>query len=194
MRIITGSARGTKLTSLEGEATRPTSGRVKEAIFSMIQFDIEGRSVLDLFCGSGQLALEALSRGAAFAVMTDTAAEAVAVIKANAQKTRLYDRCRISMMDYHSYLGRNTGRETFDLIFLDPPFKSGFLKKALAEIIGGGFAKKTSIIICESGTEDIFEGDEALRSKFSVLRHARYGKTHITLLAPNMPNITIGEK
>ena len=104
MRIITGSARGTKLVTLEGETTRPTAERVKEAVFSMLQFEIEGRMVLDLFAGSGQLALEALSRGAAKATMIDTSRDAVAVIMENAKKTRLFDRCRISCADSISFI------------------------------------------------------------------------------------------
>ena len=89
MRIITGKAKGTKLLTLEGNDTRPTSERSKEAIFSMLQFDIEGRDVLDLFAGCGQLSLEALSRGAAHAVMTDKSAEAIRIIRTNAAKTKL---------------------------------------------------------------------------------------------------------
>ncbi|MBQ2240957.1 MAG: RsmD family RNA methyltransferase, partial [Clostridia bacterium] len=92
MRIITGSARGVSLMTLPGEATRPTAERTKEAVFSMIQFDIEGRKILDLFAGSGQLALEALSRGAASAVLCDKSKEAINIIKKNAEKTRLSDR------------------------------------------------------------------------------------------------------
>ena len=89
MRVITGSARGAKLKTLEGLATRPTSDRVKEAIFNIIQFDIEGRRVLDLFGGSGQLAIEALSRGADYAVLVDQSAEAVKVIKDNLKKGKI---------------------------------------------------------------------------------------------------------
>ena len=92
MRIITGSARGVSLMTLPGEATRPTAERTKEAVFSMIQFDIEGRKILDLFAGSGQLALEALSRGAASAVLCDKSKEAINIIKKNAEKTRLSDK------------------------------------------------------------------------------------------------------
>ena len=88
MRIITGSARGAVLTTLEGEATRPTSSKVKEAIFSSIQFDLEGRRFLDLFAGSGQMGLEALSRGAEKAVMVDNSREAIEIMKANAQKNQ----------------------------------------------------------------------------------------------------------
>ena len=99
MRIITGSARGVSLLTLPGEATRPTAERTKEAVFSMIQFDIEGRKVLDLFAGSGQLALEALSRGAAEAVLCDNSKEAINIIKKNAEKTRLAAKGKIYAAD-----------------------------------------------------------------------------------------------
>ena len=127
MRVITGSARGTKLVTLEGDNTRPTSDRVKEAVFSMLQFDIEGRAVLDLFAGSGQLALEALSRGAARATLIDQSRDAVNVIIENAKKTHLFDKCRISAADYMSFIRGASGREKYDIIFLDPPYKSDLL-------------------------------------------------------------------
>ena len=104
MRIITGIARGTKLETLDSDATRPTSDKVKEAIFSMIQFEIEGRRVLDLFGGSGQLALEALSRGAARATIIDESREAVNIIINNAKHAKLYDKCRISAISYSAFL------------------------------------------------------------------------------------------
>ncbi|HPU17141.1 MAG TPA: 16S rRNA (guanine(966)-N(2))-methyltransferase RsmD [Bacillota bacterium] len=190
MRIITGSARGTKLETLEGEAMRPTGGRVKEAVFSMIQFDIEGRRVLDLFAGSGQLALEALSRGAESAVIIDSSAEAIEIIKRNAKKTHLYDKCTISLMDYEAYLSRrshSSGSATeggFDIIFLDPPYNTDYLKKSLSMIAKGKIAKQNSIIVCESGHEDVFSGDEELAEKYRVLKKSRYGRVYITLLTP----------
>ena len=191
MRIITGSARGTKLEALEGEAMRPTGGRVKEAVFSMIQFDIEGRKVLDLFAGSGQLALEALSRGAESAVIIDSSAEAVEIIKRNAKKTHLYDKCTISVMDYKAYLSRRSydsgsANESggFDIIFLDPPYKTDYLKKSLSMIASGRIAKPNSIIICESDHEAVFSGDEELATKYRVLKKNRYGRLYITLLTP----------
>ena len=118
MRVITGSARGTKLDALEGEITRPTTDKVKEAVFSMIQFDIEGRAVLDLFAGSGQLALEALSRGAARATLIDQSRDAVAIITANAKKTHLYEKCRISAADYTSFIRGAAGRDKYDIVSL----------------------------------------------------------------------------
>ena len=111
MRIITGKARGTKLQTLAGEATRPTAERTKEAIFSMINFDIAGARVLDLFAGSGQLGLEALSRGAKSAVLNDSSREAAAIIRANAEKTRLVDSCEILSLQNENKQLRNLGDE-----------------------------------------------------------------------------------
>ena len=177
-------ARGAKLVTLEGENTRPTGERVKEAVFSMIQFDIEGRRVLDLFGGSGQLGLEALSRGAESAVIIDSAAEAVEIIKANAKTTRLFDRCRISIMEYEPFLRRAAGRESFDIIFLDPPYKSDYLYRSLRLIASGGVARRGALLICESADGDVFRGDAELEAQYRVIRRANYGKANITLLTP----------
>ena len=104
MRIITGRARGIRLDTLEGEMTRPTTERAKEAIFSRLQFEVEGRRVLDLFAGSGQMGLEALSRGATHAVMVDQSKEAIAIIRKNAERTRLADDCTIVCSDFSDFL------------------------------------------------------------------------------------------
>lgn len=205
MRIITGSARGTKLATLEGENTRPTTDRVKEALFSMIQFDIEGRNVLDLFGGSGQLALEALSRGAAKATIIDQSRDAVEIIIENAKKTHLFDRCRISSADYASFIRGAAGREKYDIIFLDPPYKSGFLPLSLKYISDAKLCAVGSHIVCETECDvptkytrlrkseefsnesvlnDVFGGSEELMSRFEVLKSTLYGRTRITLLTP----------
>ena len=134
MRIITGSARGTKLETLEGENTRPTSERAKMAIFNTLQFDIEGRKVLDLFGGSGQMALEALSRGAASAFICEADNAAFEVIKRNARKTKLFDRVRLVCTDYKSALRSLSGKEKFNIIFLDPPYNSDYLADSLKKI------------------------------------------------------------
>ena len=109
MRIISGTAKGIRLKTLEGDATRPTAERVKEAVFSMLQGDIESRDVLDLFAGSGQMGLEALSRGASSAVLIDNSVNALKIIKENAEKTKLNDRCDIRKDEYLSYLKKNIG-------------------------------------------------------------------------------------
>ncbi len=205
MRVITGSARGTKLAALEGDATRPTSDKVKEALFSMIQFDIEGRNVLDLFGGSGQLALEALSRGAAHATIIDQSRDAVNIIIENAKKTHLFEKCRVSAADYASFIRGATGRKQYDIVFLDPPYDGGFLPAALEKLLDAEIFAPGARIICESDTEyasrkvkakkdetlsrlgvlnEVFSGDEALMARYTLLRTAVYGRTRITLLTP----------
>ena len=183
MRIITGTARGTKLATLDGEATRPTTERVKEAIFSMIQFDLADAMVLDLFAGSGQLGLEALSRGAGKAHLVDRSAEAVDIIKKNAQKTHLWERCRLVLSDYAEYLRVSKGKFKFDFVFLDPPYGSGMLQKALAMLPDCDLLADGAWIFCEDETEDLFGGDEALASKFNVEKQNRYGRVYITVLS-----------
>lgn len=183
MRIITGSAKGIRLKTLEGDATRPTSERVKEAVFSMIQGDIEDREVLDLFCGSGQMALEALSRGASHAVAVDKALPAIKIITENAEKTKLISKCTIVRDEYLGFIKRNRGRK-FDIVFLDPPYASGYYSIALKAMLDNDMLKPSTMIICESGEQVIFNGDEALEKRFYVVKHSRYSKTFITILSP----------
>lgn len=183
MRIITGSARGVRLETLEGEeVTRPTAERVKEAIFSAIQFETEGRRVLDLFGGSGQLGLEALSRGARSCMFVDASEEAIAVIKRNAQKTRLADRCRYLISDYRNYLRKARGRDCFDLVFLDPPYATHAHADALARLLEGGLVAPDCLFVCESGEPDIFGENEQLAARFTTRKTARYTHTYIHIL------------
>ncbi len=205
MRVITGSARGTKLDALEGEVTRPTTDRVKEALFSMIQFDIEGRAVLDLFGGSGQLAIEALSRGAARATIVDQSRDAVNIIMDNAKRTHLFDRCRISAADYSSFIRGAAGREKYDIVFLDPPYDSGLLPASLEALHKGDLYADGAYIVCETDCDipvknsrarkdedltaecvlrDVFGGKEDLAAKYDVVKSNLYGRTRITLLTP----------
>ena len=176
MRVITGSARGAKLKTLEGLATRPTSDRVKEAIFNIIQFDIQGRRVLDLFGGSGQLAIEALSRGADYAVIVDQSAEAVKVIKDNLKKVRFDQQASVFQMDYLRYL--STAREKFDIIFLDPPYAEKSLENALQKISEIDILSDDGIIICERPKDKVLppEVGGLLCSK-----DYNYGKTAVNL-------------
>lgn len=184
MRIITGSARGVNLFTLPGEATRPTAERTKEAIFSMIQFDIEGRKVLDLFAGSGQLALEALSRGAAEAVLCDSSREAANVIRKNAEKTRLSDKCKINITDANTLIGR-LGGEKFDIVFLDPPYALKLIPGVLSRLLECGRLKSTSIVVCETaGAQDVFCENSELFEKFNIKKQAKYGAAFVTILQP----------
>jgi len=185
MRIITGKAKGTKLYSLEGEdVTRPTSERAKEAIFSMLQFEIEGRRVLDLFAGSGQLGLEAMSRGADYAMFVDQSRDAMNIVKKNAEKTHFFDKCGYLVSDYRSYLRKMGGREYFDIVFLDPPYRSDSLCDALLRIHEEKIIKDTGVVVCESDREDIILGNEEVLSKYTVEKNSGYGKVRIMILRP----------
>ncbi len=180
MRIITGSAKGAKLLTLEGLETRPTAERTKEAVFSMLQFDIEGRKVLDLFSGSGQMALESLSRGAESAVLLDKSKDAVTVIRKNAEKTRLADKCKIYCADCFDYLSRNKG-EKFDIVFIDPPYALNLVGKSLSALLKAESLKPTSIVVCESGAPDVFGGDKTLEDNFEILKSGKYGVAYVNI-------------
>jgi 16S rRNA (guanine(966)-N(2))-methyltransferase RsmD len=176
MRVITGSARGAKLKTLEGLATRPTSDRVKEAIFNIIQFDIEGRKVLDLFAGSGQLAIEALSRGAAHAVLVDQSGDAVKVIRDNLKKVKFDQSTTVIQSDYLRYL--STVREQFDIIFLDPPYAENFLENALRKISEIDILTEGGIIVCERSREKVLP---ARVGNLICSKDYCYGKTAVNL-------------
>lgn len=181
MRIIAGSARGTKLETLPGENTRPTSERAKEALFSMLQFELQQRRVLDLFAGSGQLALEALSRGASDAVLCDVSAPAAAVIAKNIEKTHMKDRCRLLRADYQACCRMVRG-EPFDLVFLDPPYAQRLVCPALRALMQEGLLHAGALIVCESEEADVFETDPALRSQFVIRKISKYGAAYLTVL------------
>lgn len=182
MRIITGKARGVRLKTLEGEATRPTSERCKEALFSMLQFDIEGRDVLDLFAGSGQLGLEALSRGALSATMVDKSKQATKIIDENIVKTKLLDGARVICSDAVDFIRTVRGRKKYDIVFIDPPYAqraaAGYAKK----LYDAGLLKSTTIIACESEEEDIFLSCPEAREVFEVIKQKKFSISYITLL------------
>lgn len=176
MRVITGSARGAKLKTLEGLTTRPTSDRVKEAVFNIIQFGVEGRRVLDLFGGSGQMAIEALSRGADYAVIVDENKQAVSVIKENLKKVKFDQQASVFQMDYLRYL--SSCREKFDIIFLDPPYAEKYLENALQKISEIDILTEGGIIVCERPREKVMPpqvGDLICSKDYN------YGKTAVNL-------------
>lgn len=173
MRIITGSKRGKKLSALEGEQVRPTTDRVKESLFTILQFQLEGRRFLDLFAGSGQIGLEALSRGAAQAVFVDLSRDSIRVVEQNIKACGFQDSARVVQSDFAAYL-RST-REKFDVAFLDPPFRSGLLEQALP--LAAGAMNPGGILVCEHPR------DEALPEEvgpFRKYREYRYGKIMLT--------------
>ena len=179
MRIITGSARGISLKTLEGERTRPTAEKVKEAVFSSLQFDLEGRSVLDLFAGSGQMGLEALSRGARRAVFIDEAREAMEIVKDNAKKTGFFDVSHFLVSDYRNYLRKAAGREQFDIVFIDPPYAERIARDAMERVIAARMVKEGTLFVLES-EEDLSSDltDEAL----TLVKAKKYGRSYIHIL------------
>ncbi len=183
MRIITGKARGTHLVTLAGENTRPTAERAKEAVFSMLQFELADKQVLDLFAGSGQMALEAISRGAAHAVLCDASREAIGVIRKNAEKTRLLLQCDILCGDYRTLLQTMKHKKRFDIVFLDPPYAMRAIPEALRLLIDCRLLSPNAKLVCETAGEgDVFLGDDALASRFEILRVSRYGAACVTIL------------
>lgn len=174
MRVITGTAKGCRLQTLTGLDTRPTVERVKEGIFSAIAFEIEGRRVLDLFAGSGQMGIETLSRGAASCTFVDRSREAVAIIKQNLQTTKLFQRATVVCGDALELLTHQ--KEPFDLVLLDPPYADGLLLPCLEKLshcvtVGGA-------VLCESDREtDLPERVGSL----TLQRTYRYGRVLVRL-------------
>lgn len=179
MRIITGSAKGKTLQTLPGLQTRPTAEKVKEAVFSALQFELEGRRVLDLFAGSGQMGLEAMSRGAAEVMFVDAAPEAMAVVKENAKKTGFFSDCRYLLSDYRSYLRKAAGRDTYHLFFIDPPYAMHACGDAAERIVTGGLALPGAVLVLESEEEDVLSGAEQAAAALTLRRATRYGRTWI---------------
>lgn len=180
MRIIAGKANRKALVTLPGEEiTRPTIERVKEGLFSAIQFEIAGRRVLDLFSGSGQIGLEAVSRGAEQAVLVDASLDAIGIIKKNAKNTNLAPQCKILKADYSEYLKSASGKEKFDLIFLDPPYSFDMKKAVLKRLTKADIFNDGAIIVCETDV-DICPEDENLYN-LTFKKKYRYGKVFITM-------------
>ena len=175
MRIITGKAKGKKLFTLEGEATRPTSERIKGAIFSAIQFDIEGRRALDLFAGSGQMGLEALSRGAVSATFIDSSRDAMEIVKKNARATNLFDESKFIVSDGANYIRKAQGRDQYDLVFIDPPYAMNLCKKSVEALLRYEALADGAIVVLESGDEEI-DLNSLPYSNFEVIKSTSYGK------------------
>ncbi len=176
MRVIAGKARGISLNTPDGMLTRPTSDRVKEAVFSVLHFDLPGARVLDLFGGTGQLGIEALSRGAKRAVFVDEQLAACKLIKENLRRTKLESQARVVPGDYASFLKKTSDK--FDIVFLDPPYAEVFLENALKIM--------TEIDILQSGGIIVTERplDKELTLDFlgyTRSKDYKYGKTLLTL-------------
>ena len=175
MRVITGTARGRRLKELTGMETRPTTDRVKEGIFNIIQFDLEGRRILDLYAGTGQLGIEALSRGAAGAVFVEQRRDAAELVRDNLKITQLSDKGRLVNGEALSFL--SAAREKFDIIFVDPPYAADLWENTLNAISRFDILSNHGIIICESPMEK--EMPE-MAPPYYLHRTYRYGQIKVT--------------
>ena len=175
MRVITGSARGRRLKTPEGQDIRPTTDNVKESVFNILQFDIEGRRVLDLFAGTGQLGIECLSRGAREAVFIDRDRDAVKIVRENL-KTCGFS-APVLQQDALGYLN-NCGK--FDLIFVDPPYDAGLYGSVLEKINSVDILSDGGIILCESRRETLLPD---MRKPYYKKKEYRYGRVKLSLYA-----------
>ena len=176
MRVITGKARGIPLKTPNGLMTRPTADRVKEALFSIIQYDIPTAKVLDLFGGTGQLGIEALSRDAKSAVFVDNREEACKLIRENLKKTKLHENAKVVCSDYQSFL--KNCQDKFDIIFLDPPYAEVFLENSIKLITEIDILQSSGIIVTERPVDKelLLDLPGYTRSK-----DYRYGKTILAI-------------
>ncbi len=173
MRVITGTARSKKLVTPKGLDVRPTTDMVKEAVFSAVQFEIEGAFVLDLFAGSGQIGIEALSRGAKGAVFLDKSRDAIAAVKENLKHTQLDDKAKVLLMDSLAFL--KSTQERFDFIFIDPPYEQGICELALPLAVQA--ASETCVIFCETRKHEQLPEQVG---EFQVKKVYHYGKIKVT--------------
>ena len=176
MRIISGQARGRRLKELQGMDTRPTTDKVKEGLFNIIQFELEGRRVLDLFGGTGQLGLEARSRGSESCVFVEQRRDAQNLIRENIKTCGFEDRSRVVAGDALAYL--TSCREKYDVIFLDPPYQTDLLKKSMELITKFDILREHGIMICESAAEKTLP---PLAPPYEMGREYRYGQIKLTI-------------
>ena len=182
MRIISGKARGTKLYTLDGTATRPTLDRVKESLFNIIQNDIEDSTVLDLFSGSGAIGLEFLSRGAKRAVLCDSSKDAIKIIKQNVQKTHFEEKVEVYNMEFTKLVERLQNQK-FDIIYIDPPYKMDLAVKAIELIEELELLNDNGIIIVETDEKDReIEEFNTINSKYQIYDIRKYGRAYLMFL------------
>ena len=173
MRVISGSLRGRRLEAPSGMTTRPTTDKVKESLFSSIQFELPGAYVLDLFAGSGQLGLEAISRGAARCTFVEQDRNAISALSCNIEVCRLTpEQYTVSRGDSYAFLASHKGRQ-FDVILLDPPYGGSLLRRAIEDIARFDILTDDGIMICEKAPNDVIE---PLPQGFRVVKEYKYGQ------------------
>lgn len=181
MRVITGTLKGKRLNTPENRDIRPTPDRVKEGLFSALHFDIEGRRVLDLFAGSGQLGIEAISRGAESCVFVDSSKEAIRIVKSNIAACKIEDKTKVYQSDFASYCAMS--RDTFDYVFLDPPYSAGLLTPAVKAVLP--LISDYGAVICEHPPEVKLENEIG---GFFIHKTYRYGKVLVSVYRKGKPD------
>lgn len=180
VRIIAGAARGRKLDTLEGLETRPTLDRVKEAMFGSLQFRIPNAAVLDLFSGSGNLGIEAASRGAKRVVFNDRNPACVSIIRANLDALKLLTETEILNLDYASAIDRLKARgDAFDLAFLDPPYREGIAEDAVERLFSEKLIRSNGSVVLEHAAE---LAPVSKAGVYRVIRTKRFGKCGYSLI------------
>ena len=180
MRVIAGTAKGCKLNSIEDLSTRPTLDRVKEPLFSIIQNYIKDANVLDLFAGSGALGIEALSRGAKHCTFCDKSYKAIQMVKENILKTKMQEKSTILNKDYKKCLEEM--QESFDIIFIDPPYKEDIAISSINQILEKSLLSKSGIIILETDEEEREIKELENVSKLEVYDKRKYGRVKLLFL------------
>lgn len=183
MRVITGIARGRRINAPEGLDVRPTTDKVKEAVFSAIQFEIQGTYVLDLFAGSGQMGIEALSRGASRAVFVDNSTRAVRCINDNIRSVGFERQSEVISRDSYDYI--KLTRNTFDIIILDPPYRHNHINNILP--FAAEKVKVGGLIICEYESE---ADEPSVPEEFTLRKTYRYGKINVSILCKSSPEVS----
>lgn len=183
MRVISGNARGTKLYTLDGLDTRPTLDRVKESLFNIINFEIRDSKFLDLFAGSGAIGIEAASRGAKKVIMCEKSKEAVEIINKNLEKTKQNEKVKLYNMDYEKCI-KDELDETFDIIYLDPPYKTVFTYKALELMLEKNIIDNQTIIILETDIEQIVE-KQIEKLSLTEFNKKKYGRVSLLFYKKN---------
>ena len=157
MRIIAGTARSLPLKTIEGKDTRPTTDKTKETLFNVMQFDVPGAYVLDLFAGSGQIGLEALSRGAAYAVFVENSRKAASCIEDNIHFAKFDKVSRLMMTDAVTAVRTLEGKYKFDIVFMDPPYNKELEKEVLITLSDSDILKDDTLIVVEASNDTDFD-------------------------------------
>jgi len=182
MRIISGTSKGRKLVTLKSPSLRPTSDRVKESIFNILREEIEGGMVLDLFAGTGNLGIEALSRGAKKVIFVEKGRHALGLIQRNLAQFGLEEQSEILPTDANRAIGILKQRgKTFDLIFMDPPYEKGLIEETLTKLSSHQIYHRDSILVIEHHRRELLP---PIINRWNLIRQRQMGDTVISFLTP----------